>query len=382
MNILNVNMIIDPQKGGGTAERTVQMSLALINQGYSCKILTLDIGLDKFKKQNERKLTIIPVHCLWERYYLPTFNLRDISNAIKEADIIHLMGHWTILNAISYFYIKKYKKKYVVCPAGALPLFGRSQLLKKIYNQIIGKKIIKNANAHIAIVKDEIAHYETYGVDPKTINLIPNGISPIKLSQYSVRQKLNLANIPFILFIGRLNTIKGPDLLVEAFGLLSDTIPSYHLVLAGPDEGMKENLKKYCSDRKINERVDFLGYVGGEDKFSLYREASLVVIPSRQEAMSIVVLEAGISDVPVVLTDQCGMNELHDLNAAIIVKPEAKSIASGIQKILNDTNVGKEMSHNLKNHIEKNYLWSSVSKKFDSLYKNLINASKTNANNI
>ncbi len=57
------------------------------------------------------------------------------------------------------------------------------------------------------------------------------------------RSRYRLGNDPFIMFIGRLNHIKGPDLLLQAFCNVRDKLNGYHLVFAGPDGGMLRELK-------------------------------------------------------------------------------------------------------------------------------------------
>src|SRR5260370_40187832 len=88
------------------------------------------------------------------------------------------MGHWTIINALVYWIARLLNKPYVVCPAGALPVYRRSKLIKRIYNWIVGKKIILNARGHIAITPDEIRHFAEYGVSNTMITVISNGIDP------------------------------------------------------------------------------------------------------------------------------------------------------------------------------------------------------------
>jgi glycosyltransferase involved in cell wall biosynthesis len=369
MNILNVNMSIDSVRGGGTAERTVQQSVALVALGHNCKILTLDLGVTQDRKNELKNVELILVPCLWRRFYIPTPSFRLINSAIREADVIHLMGHWTLINAIAYYYINRLKKKYVVCPAGALQIFGRSAFMKRMFNLLVGKRIIKCADAHVAIVKDEISQFEAYGVEASKVCLIPNGISLQSDSpKIDIRKKLRIGLNPYLLFMGRLNIIKGPDLLLEAFWIIKDEFPEVNLVFAGPDEGMLLELQRYCQVKQLSNRVYFVGHIGGDDKNSLFKESSIVVIPSRQEAMSIVVLEAATFKVPVVLTDKCGLNELAEMSAAVIVKPTAVSLARGLSLVLSSEDKGARLAKSLFQYVDANYRWDMIAKKMESLF--------------
>lgn len=368
-------MSIDSTRGGGTAERTVQMSKALAEAGHTCVIMTLDIGIDDNKKEDLKGVEIVAFPCLSNRYYFPLFSFLILKHTIKSADIIHLMGHWTFINAITYLFIRLYKKKYVVCPAGALPLQGRSRSLKKLFNFIIGRSIIKNANAHIFISQDEISHFASYGVSEKTIVWIPNGINSKNLEEKDdsgFRQKFKIGTNPYILFIGRLNLIKGPDILLQAFSNVKDIFPDHHLVVAGPDEGLLKSLIQTALANKMEHRVHFIGPILGKIKSQCLHAANLMVIPSRNEAMSIVVLEAGVTNLPVILTDRCGLNYLEDINAAIVTEASVDGVTLGLKRALSTPSETKIIANNLKQHVVENYLWQQVTHKIVSAYQNIL----------
>lgn len=373
MKILSVNMSIDSIRGGGTAERTVQMAKALAEAGHDSSILTLNLGITEVRKKELQNVELFTLPCLNERIYLPFPSLFKISTIISKVDIVHLMGHWTIINSLVYLFIRIHKKKYVVCPAGALPIFGRSKIIKLLYNFVIGKSIIKNSNKQILIAMDEVEHFKPYGITSnKNMMWIPNGIDPKNLEAQNnnlFRKTFKLDDSPFIIFIGRLNLIKGPDLLLEAFCSVKNQFPNMHLVFAGPDEGMLPALKKIASLSQIENRVHFIGHISGELKSQGLHAAKLMVIPSRHEAMSIVVLEAGVVGLPVLLTDQCGLNNLKELNAAIITTASAEGIREGLINNLSKNEELIEMGLKLKAHVFENYLWSGIVKKIEELYR-------------
>jgi len=375
MRILNVNMSLDPVSGGGTAERTLQISRSLVRAGLQCDVLTINSNLDDERIEQLNGINLIALECMIERYYIPKLSQRIIKDAVANADIIHLMNHWTILNALVYISARRQNKPYVVCPAGALPLFGRSQKFKHLYNKFIGNNIISNANGHIAIAVNEIGHFKQYGIEPDQVSLIPNGINSGDFKSSDVdnfRRKFGLNDILFILFVGRLNAIKGPDLLLSAFRNLNETFNDYHLVFAGPDGGMLGELQEKAKDVKIANRVHFTGYLGGEEKSSAYNAASLLAIPSRQEAMSIVVLEAGIMGTPVLLTDQCGLDEVERIGGGKVVSATVEGLQNGLSEILKNHDKLKSMGSNLKRHVIDNYTWEIIINKYIALYSRVL----------
>ncbi|OGP62307.1 MAG: glycosyltransferase [Deltaproteobacteria bacterium RBG_13_49_15] len=380
MRILNVNMSIDPVMGGGTAERTVQMSRFLTKAGMECTILTIDIGLSQERLESLEGTRIVALPCLHKRFYIPRFTNREIRNLIEEADIIHLMGHWTFINSLVHHFAVPLKKPYVVCPAGALPVFGRSKLLKAVYNRVSGRRMIQGASAHIAVTPDEVSQFQQYGVDPDKVTVIPNGIDDANYQSRDnegFRSRYGLKDHPFILFLGRLNPIKGPDLLVEAFGCLKTRLQNHHLVLVGPDEGMLPALKEMARAKRIEDRIHFTGYLGGTDKSNACHAADLLVIPSRQEAMSIVVLEAGISGIPVVMTDRCGFHDIEDIEGGYIVPASTEGIKSGLLKMLQDPEKMGQMGRNLKTYVERHFLWDVIVHEYLDLYGRILGKAAT-----
>ena len=380
MNVLNVNMSIDPVRGGGTAERTLQMSLYLAKKGIECSILTTDIGLnDEYINNIERAgVNIYALPTINKRFYLPRYSCyKTITKLIQNFDIIHIMNQWTILNALVYNAARNLNKPYVICPAGALNIFGRSKLSKKMYRFVTGKRIIRNADRHIAITKDEINQFFPYGVKPESIHVIPNGINPEDFQESNIeefRSRYRLGNDPFIMFIGRLNHIKGPDLLLQAFCNIKDKLKDYHLVFAGPDGGMLNELKRISNKHDAGNRVHFIGYIGGKDKSHAYHAADLVVIPSRQEAMSIVVLEAGITETPVLITDRCGFNDIADIDGGMVVKATVEGLEKGLVEMLKDLSVLKNKGTNLYKYTYDNFVWDKVVDNYINLYQQILNA--------
>jgi glycosyltransferase involved in cell wall biosynthesis len=378
MKILNVNASLSFRTGGGTAERTFQMSRFLAQEGIDCTVLTIDSGLDpaRIEALNPARLRTVPL--LWQRFHVPRIRWRTIKSLVDEADIVHLMGHWGVLNAVVYWAARCARKPYVVCPAGALPIFGRSKLLKRVYNLLVGKAILRNASGWIAVTAAEFGQFESYGVPSARITVIPNGVCqedfPLADSE-QFRRKNQLPEAPFILFMGRLSPIKGPDLLLQAFASVQERIPDYHLVFAGPDEGMRADLEEAARQAGIDERVHFLGLVVGSDKAAAYRSASLLAVPSRQEAMSIVVLEAGICGVPVMLTDQCGFSEITAIDPGLETPATAEGIAAGLERLLLTPGILDRTAAELHDLVLNKYTWPTIVQQYVNLYRTLLSTS-------
>jgi glycosyltransferase involved in cell wall biosynthesis len=378
IRVLNVNSSLEFRTGGGTAERTFQMSRSLAAEGVQCTVLTIDTGLDESRVLALAPVKVIVAPLLLRRFYVPKVSWKTIKTLVDAADIVHLMGHWSVLNALVYMALRRTQKPYVVCPAGALPIFGRSRWLKRIYNFVVGDRIICNAAGWIAVTASEFPHFENYGIPSSNVTVIPNGVSkedfpPVDIEAF--RRARNLPDAPIILFMGRLNLIKGPDLLLRAFASIQERIPDYQLVFAGPDEGMQFALIEMARQEGIARRVHFLGFVSGNGKSASYQLARLLVVPSRQEAMSIVALEAVISGTPVMLTDQCGFDELRSIEPGLLVPASVAGIADGLIHLLTEPGLLDQISPSLQNFVLQRYTWHSIVARYLNFYGSILSSS-------
>lgn len=378
MNILNVNMTLDPVTGGGSAERTFQLSRALNRTGHQCTILTTNTGLSPAYLQQCRKwgLSVVALPSLWKRFYLPKPSQNLIEKLVVAADVVNLMSHWTLINALVYRAVKKLSKPYTVCPAGTLPIFGRSRVLKELYNHLIGREIILHANGHIAISPNEIEQFKSYDVQPGRVTVIPNGINPDDFSESDgkkFRARHSIGDAPLILFLGRLNIIKGPDMLLDAFCRCSqdEHMKPYHLVFAGPDGGMLNELRRMVEASDVKDRVHFTGHIGGPEKSEAYRAADSLAIPSRQEAMSIVVLEAAITGTPVLITDQCGFDDVAAVAGGMVVAASVEGLQEGLLAMTGNPAKLKIMGQNLEKFTREHFLWDHIVNRYLELFSRI-----------
>ena len=376
LRILNVNDTLGLRTGGGTAERTFQMSRFLAGlEDVQCTVLTLDIELDKTRIQSALPANVMVLSSYWDRFYVPKRGWQTIKRLVASTDVIHLMGHWSVLNLLVYWAARRAKKPYVVCPAGALPIFGRSANIKRLFNFVAGRAIIRNASAWIAVTKGELSHFETYGIASSRVTVIPNGVNEedfLAADVVAFKRKHKIPDAPIILFMGRLNPIKGPDLLLEAFIKVRDSLSGAHLVFAGPDGGMLKVLKNTVRQSGISEFVHFLGFMDGAERVAAYRMANLLVVPSRQEAMSIVAVEAGFCGTPVLLTDQCGFGEIKSIDTRLEVPATTEGIAQGLISVMSDMGMLTEISPVWTGFVKQQYAWSSLAPEYLKLYKSIL----------
>ncbi len=248
-------------------------------------------------------------------------------------------------------------------------------MLKAAYNFLVGRRIIKEAAAVILVTGAERPQCEAYGVAPEKMLVIPNGIDlewPGDLDPGEFREKSGVGRDPFLLFLGRLNRIKGPDLLIQAFGETLAELPAYRLVLAGPDEGLGRELAETAARCGAGDRIHFTGYLDRTAKAQALHAADLVVIPSRQEAMSIVVLEAGSAATPVLLTDPCGVAEVAAINGGEVVPATVAGLKAGLVRMLQAPERLTAQGRNLQRFVREHFAWDVIVGRYLALYQRLL----------
>ena len=356
MHVLNVCYTIDLEAGSGTAERTLQISRHLAMRGLRCSVLTLAIG-ELPEATPGLEVTALP--CLSRRYFLPKITrqvVRTVARLVGEADVVHLMGHWSVLNALVYRHARRYGKPYLFSPAGTLAQAGRSLWLKRLYNALVGRRLVQNARGWIAVTPGEFEAFATYGVPAARVTVLPNGIAPAPEPDAAALRAMHVL-APYLLFVGRLHRVKGPDLLLEAFLAIAGRFPRHRLLFIGPDDGMREPLEETARRSGQGSRVVFLGYRAGAEKDAAYRCAELLVVPSRSEAMSLVALEAGIRGTPALVTDRCGFDELREIDPRLVAPASADGLASRMAALLEDADAPHRVGDRMRVFVQERYSW-------------------------
>ncbi len=140
-----------------------------------------------------------------------------------------------------------------------------------------------------------------------------------------------------LLTVGRMASVKGIPVLLEAIKQLQDGHPDIKLTVVG-DGPEREDFQRRASELGIAERVDFVGYQSQAQVRERLSETDVFVLPSFAEGVPVVLMEAMAAGVPVVTTRIAGVGELVDDGASgRLVPPGDKDcLADAINELLND----------------------------------------------
>ncbi len=215
---------------------------------------------------------------------------------------------------------------------------------------------------------------DLYGADPHKIRIVPCGVDldlfrPIP--QQEARTRLGLDDGQYVLFVGRLEALKGTDVLIEAMSLLARRESKARLLIAGGnlDGDEAQRLRALVQDKHLTETVRFLGAVDQHDLPYYYSAADLCAMPSFYESFGMVAIEAMACGAPVVASRAGGLQfTVRDDKTGYLVPPgDAAPLAEAIWTLLNDRALRARMGQAAA-EIAKAYSWDEVSRSILSIY--------------
>ena len=221
---------------------------------------------------------------------------------------------------------------------------------------------------------------DDYDISNKKISLIYNGIQDEGKMLDNVEKKTLKGKLSFnvddkiILFVGRLDPIKGVSALIEAFRVLISKNDNLHLVIVG--DGNYSGYLQQC--HSIWNKVTFTGFINKIDLYSLYQIADIGVIPSMHEQCSYVVIEMLMFNIPLVLTNAIGLDEVLDLDSNKVKIVEYENDVYISPSVLADTisNVlDEQVGIVYRDYYINKYTLDRMFLKMNQLYLNLFDSS-------
>lgn len=351
MRVLLVTLSLDAARGGGTAERTRRLALGLAALGTPCEVVAIEDG----SLAEDLRRAGIPVHATGSirlKFTIPMINPLSLYGLVRRADRIHVLGYWNLLSVATARLARMLGRPYVLSPAGEFAGLVEPRPIGRLFHRLFGVGMIRNAASLLAITALERSQMtEHLGSLAPEIFILPNGVPTPSDSCPPPEGKRT------VLFVGRLAPIKGPDLLLEAFASVAARHPDVQLVLAGPDFGLRDQLANRIVELGLEDRIFLAGYVDEDRRSTLFGSALFLCLPSRAEAMALVSLEAGAAGLPLLLTDQCGFDEVAEIGGGAVVPATVEGLAAGLDRLLADRGELPPMGQRLRAHIRDNYTW-------------------------
>jgi D-inositol-3-phosphate glycosyltransferase len=152
-----------------------------------------------------------------------------------------------------------------------------------------------------------------YGADPAKVKLAPCGVDLTKfrpLDQREARKRLGLDGEKVLLYVGRVEPLKGLDLLVETAAQMEAGEENVRMMVVGgggPGEPETDRVRQLAKERQVDGLIDFVGRVDHDDLPLYYNAADVCVVPSYYESFGLVALESMACGTPVVASRVGGL---------------------------------------------------------------------------
>ncbi|OGJ60972.1 hypothetical protein A3D88_01385 [Candidatus Peribacteria bacterium RIFCSPHIGHO2_02_FULL_52_16] len=347
-NIVILSTFFTPFRSG--AEACVEEVSRVLKDRYDITIITARLRHDLPKKDSLHGVNVIRVGfgIPFDKWLFP-FSAAVKAHALHPV-IIHAVLETFAGLALSFCRM-------------TVPKARKLLTLQTTNRTFLKKHVIRSADRVTAIssVLQQVA--QSYG---REAVVIPNGL---RLADIPVTEKIPGR----ILFVGRLEKMKGVDVLLKAFAALPTLAREQASLRIVGDGSERSALEALARDLKITDRVSFLGYVPTPAVYHEFAEAEIFCGLSRSEALGNVFLEAQAARCAVIATKVGGIPDIiKDRATGLLVPPDdADGARNAIETCLIDRSLAMKLAAAGKFHAQE-YDWRSIAERYAEVYEEVL----------
>ena len=356
------------KKGGGTCDLVYKIVKSQEKHpSLKPSIISSSDHLDNLLVKDLSKTKFIITKKIFNLFNLNLNNPAFNKIFYFKPDIIHMHLFRSLQNFFLYLYCFFTNTPYVIDAHGSVPYWDKDSFKKKLFDFVIGKRIMLNASAWIAESDVGIKEYTDYFPQllKKKIDLIspPFGIDEFTNLPKTSRSEINqIYAIPkdnkIISFLGRLHKDKGIDFLLRGISSLLKKRTDITCLLVGSDDGHEISLKKLAKELNIENNVHFVGFKSGPKKNEILKNSDIVVQLSRFEQGAWAPIEGVLCGTPIIVTRDTGAGEdVARLDAGYLVEYEnIDEFVSNVEYIFDN-----EIEANNKTNLARDYIINNLS---------------------
>jgi glycosyltransferase involved in cell wall biosynthesis len=364
---------------GGPIVSVHGLCKALVARGHEVTVLTTSVdGSRDSPVAHDAPVTVDGVQVRYHRsnrfrrLYFSTSLAAGIRRELARADLMHLHSVFLWPTLAAAWLARRAAAPYVLSPRGMLVrelIDARSTLPKRVWLRLFERANLAGAEALHFTTELEQSAYAVLDLPVRPHFVVPNGVDLPDRTEAAPRTQP-----PIVLFLGRINWKKGLEHLIPAL----TQVPGARLVLAGNDEeNYAPRLRQLASDHEVADRVEFRGFVSGDDKQELLRQASVLVLPSHSENFGNVVLEAWAQACPVIVSPGVGIAEIvRREGGGLVSAAEAAPLGAAIRRLLDDENLRRSCADAGARIVRERYSWQCVAAMMEAEYLNILAASR------
>jgi len=292
----------------------------------------------------------------------------------SQFDLVHIHSVFTFPATVAAQIAWRRSIPYVVRPLGVLNRWGLKSgraWAKRLSIRLIERGMLRRAAAvQFSSVTERAESAEACPLGHAVV--IPN---PVEVDAPAQRglfrgQYPAIADRRIVLFVGRLDPVKGIELLMEAFAIVRQSSPRAVLVIGGSgDPAYVQTLRGRAQELGVANDVIWTGFLDKAAKGAALADADVFVAPSQSESFGLAAVEALAAGVPVVLGAGAGI--AHDVvhaGAGLVISPDAGEVASAVERILNDGELAHQLGSRAQTLVRSRYRADAVAAQLVKLY--------------
>ena len=241
-------------------------------------------------------------------------------------------------------------------------------------------EVIACADMMLASTDDERAQLASlYEAEVGRVEVVPPGVDHTVFfpgDRGAARQRLGIDAARMLLFVGRIQRLKGADLAIRALAALDD--PKIALVVVGGPSGRDGHTEQarvhaLAEDLGVAGQIHWVSPRRHERLADYYRAADVCLVPSRSESFGLVALEAAACGTPVVAAAVGGLRSLvaHERSGFLVEGRDPDEYAAPVSRLLADEMLANDMGVTASAR-SKRYSWSMTAGRLRRLYGDLV----------
>ena len=378
MRILHVIPAYYPAVRYGGPIRSVHgLAAALVRRGHEVHVYTtsvdgatdLDVPIGQPVDVEGVLVHYFPVPTLRRLCWAPAL-ATQLRETIHSFHVVHLHSVWLWPTYAAARIAHRAGVPYLLAPRGMLMagvLRERSPWVKRAWLQLIEKHSLREAAGIHVTAQNEGEELAAQGLARAPIHCVPNGVehptcpAPLENGPFADLPR------PYALFLSRISWKKGLDRLIRAWRHVPDLL----LVIAGnDDESYLPELRRIAQQEGVTDRVRFIGPASDSEKWGLYANAEMFLLPSYSENFGNVVAEAMAMRCPVVITEDVGIAPLvREADAGRVTSGDPLPLAATINALHADPTLRRRLGANGHAAVERLLSWNAVGEQIEHVYR-------------
>ena len=389
LRVLQVVPYLHPTSAYGGTPRVVHgLCRALAQLGWQVEALTTDaFSIDRRRRPSDDRDLSYPVHTLpnvsnrlayHAKAFLPMGLGAWMSAQLPRFDLVHLHELRTVATFRVAAECRRRRIPYALSGHGGFPHHGRRRLVKAILDRMLLPPLLSGAARLVAASEFERDQLAAFGLDRGRVEVLPHGLDLSEFGEAlpapgTQRRAWGLEHRPLVLFLGRIDPIKGLLLLLEGFARAQRHGPDAALVLAGPEGAGAGKLRRAAQALGIEGSVYWPGVLHDRERVAALVDADLLCFPADRDCFGLAPFEALACGTPVVALASGGSGEwLAQTGGAELVAADPAELGAAIHRSLSEPAAARSQAQAGAAYVRAHLGWQRIAPRYGVLYESLI----------